>query len=66
MCVRGRVCSGHRHFVGAPGDVVVPPFDDDGVVALVIDGIGDVVQLVAHVFDIHLLTGGPGAVHSHH
>lgn len=54
------------HFVRAPGDVVVAPFDDDGVAALVLDGVGDVVELVAHVLDIYVLTGSMGSVHTHH
>lgn len=57
---------GCSHFVGAPGNVVVAPFDDDGVAALVLDGVGDVVELVAHVLDVHLLAGGVGSVHPHH
>ncbi|PWA24708.1 hypothetical protein CCH79_00010201 [Gambusia affinis] len=51
---------------GAPRDVIVAPFDDDGVTALVLDGVGDIVQLVAHVFDINLLAWRLGSVHAHH
>lgn len=57
---------GCNHFVRAPGDVVVAPFDDDGVAALVLHGVGDVIELVAHVLDIHLLAGSMGSVHAHH
>lgn len=57
---------GYSHFVWAPRDVVVTPFDDDSVAALVLDGVGDVIELVAHVFDIHLLAGSVGSVHAHH
>lgn len=57
---------GHNHFVRAPGDVVVAPFDDDGVAALVLDGVGDVIKLVAHVLDIHLLAGSMRSMHAHH
>lgn len=65
----GHWCSfflGYNHFVRAPGDVVVAPFDDDGVAALVFDGVGDVVELVSHVFHIHLLAGSMGSMHAHH
>lgn len=67
--VEARRCSlflRRNHFVRAPGDVVVAPFDDDGVAALVFDGVGDVVELLAHVLDIHLLAGSMGSVHAHH
>lgn len=57
---------GYNHFVRAPGDVIVAPFDDDGVAALVLDRVGDVIELVAHVLDIHLLTGSMGSMHAHH
>lgn len=57
---------GYNHFVGAPGDNVITPFDNDGVAALVLDGVGDVIELVAHVLDIHLLTGSMGSMHAHH
>ena len=57
---------GYSHFVGAPGDVVVTPFDDDSVAALVLDGVGDVIELVAHVLDVHLLAGSMGSMHAHH
>lgn len=62
----GQFSSGRHHFVRAAGDVVVAPLDDDGVAALVLDGVGDVVELVAHVLDVHLLAGGVGSVHAHH
>lgn len=58
--------SGYNHFERAPRDVVIAPFDDDGVAAHVLDGVGDVVELVAHVLDIHLLAGGMGSMHTHH
>lgn len=58
--------SGRYHFVRASRDVVVTPLDDDGVAALVLDGIGDIVKLVARVLDVHLLAGGVGSVHAHH
>lgn len=57
---------GCNHFVRAPGDVVITPFDDDRVAALVLDNVGDVIELVAHVLDIHLLTGSMGSMHTHH
>lgn len=57
---------GYNHFVRAPGDVVVAPLDDDGVAALVLDGVGDVIELVAHVLDIHLLARSLGSVHADH
>ena len=65
----GRRCSlflRRNHFERASGDVVVAPFDNDGVAALVFDGVGDVVELLAHVLDIHLLAGSMGSVHAHH
>lgn len=62
----GQFILGHSHFVGAPGDIVVTPFDNDGVAALVLDSVGDVVELVAHMLDIHLLAGGMRSMHSHH
>lgn len=58
--------SGRHHFVRAAGDIVVTPLDYDGVAALVLHGVGDVVELVASVLDVHLLTGGVGSVHPHH
>lgn len=42
---------------GTPGDVLVPPLDDEDVAALFFDGVRDVVHPVAHVFDVHLLAG---------
>lgn len=57
---------GYSHFIGAPRDVVVTPFDDDSVAALVLDSVGDVIELVAHVFDIDLLTRSMGSVHAYH
>lgn len=54
------------NFVGAPRDVVVTPFDDDGVTALVLDCVGDVILFVAHVLDIHLFTRSMGSVHTNH
>lgn len=63
---RGQFSSGRHHFVRAARDVVVAPLDDDGVAALVLDGVGDVVELVARVLDVHLLAGGVGSVHAHH
>lgn len=58
--------SGCNHFVRAPGDVVVSPFDDDRVAALVLDGVGDVIKLVSRVLDIHFLAGSMGSMHTHH
>lgn len=63
--LENRVISGHSYFEGATWDTVIPPLDDDGVVVLVFDSVGDVVQAVAHVFNVHLFTGRPGTVHSH-
>lgn len=57
---------GRNHFERAPGDVVVTPLHDDSVAALVLDGVGDVVKLVARVLDVHLLAGSVGSVHAHH
>lgn len=56
----------YNHFVGASRDVIVAPFDDDGVTALVLDGVGDIVELVAHVLDVHLLAGSMRSVHTNH
>ena len=57
---------GYSHFVGAPRDIVITPFNDDGVAALVLDGVGDVIELVTHVLDVHLLTGSMWSMHAHH
>lgn len=57
---------GRNHFERAPRDVVVTPLHDDGVAALVLDSVGDVVKLVARVLDIHLFAGSVGSVHAHH
>jgi len=54
------------HFVRAPGDVIVAPFDNDSITALVLDGVGDIVELVAHVLDIHLLAGSMWSMHAYH
>lgn len=54
------------HFVGTPGNTVITPFDDDLVATLVLDGVGDIIKLVAHMLDIHLLTGGMGSMNTHH
>lgn len=62
----GQFSSGRHHFVRAARDVVVAPLDDDGVAALVLDGVGDVVKLVARVLDVHLLARSVGSVHAHH
>lgn len=59
------VRSRHSYIEGAAGDTIVAPLDDNDVVSLVFDSVGDVVEAVAHVFDIHLFTWGRGAVHSH-
>lgn len=56
----------YSHFVRASWHVIVAPFHDDGVTALVLHGIGDVIELVAHVLDVDLLTGSMGSVHAHH
>lgn len=57
---------GRNHFVGATRDIVITPFDDDSVAALLLDSVGDVIQLVTHVLDKHLLTGGVRPMHTHH
>lgn len=57
---------GCNHFERAPRDVVVAPLDDDHVAALVLDAVGDVVKLVAHVLDVHLFAGSLGSMHAHH
>lgn len=57
---------GRDHLEGAPRDVIVAPFDDDSIAALVLDGVGDVVELVAHVLDVHLFAGSVWSVHAHH
>lgn len=54
------------HFVRTPGNIVITPFDDDLVATLILDGIGDVIKLVAQMLDIHLLTGGMGSMDAHH
>lgn len=51
---------------GTAGDVLVAPFDDEDVAALLFDGVGDVVHPVAHVFDVHLLAGRLRPVNAHH
>lgn len=51
---------------GAAGDVLLPPFDDEDVVALLLDRVGDVVHPVAHVFDVDLFTGGLWTMDPHH
>lgn len=51
---------------GTAGDVLIPPFDDEDVAALLFDGVGDVVHSVAHVFDVHLLAGRLWPVDAHH
>lgn len=56
----------YGHFVRAPRDVVIAPFDDNGVAALVLDSVCDIIELVAHVLYVHLLAGGMGTVHPHH
>lgn len=56
---------GH-HFVGTPGNIVIAPFDDDLVATLVLDGVGDIIKLVAHMLDIHFLTGGMGSMDAYH
>lgn len=57
---------GYNHFVGASGDIVISPFNNDSVAALVLDGVGDVIELVTHVLHIHLLAGSLWSVHAHH
>lgn len=57
---------GRDHFVWTPGNIVITPFDDDLVAALVLDGVGDIIKLVAHMLDIDLLAGGMGSVHAYH
>lgn len=54
------------HFVRAPRDVIVAPFDDDGITALVLDCVCDIIELVAHMLDVHLLAGSVGTMHTHH
>lgn len=61
-----QLISGYNHFVGAPRDTVVTPFNNDGVAALVLDGVGDIIELVPHVLDIHFLAGALRSVHTHH
>lgn len=54
------------HFERASGDAVIAPFDNDGITALVLDSVGDIIELVAHMFDIHLLTGSLGSMYTYH
>lgn len=54
------------HFVRTPGNIVITPLDDDLVATLVLDGVGDIIQLVAHMLDIHLLAGGVGSMNAYH
>lgn len=51
---------------GAAGDIFIPPFDDEDVVALFFDGVGDVVHPVAQMFNIDLFTRGLGSMYPHH
>ena len=51
---------------GTARDVLIPPFDDEDVAALLFDCVCDVVHLVAHVFDVHLLAGPLWTVNTHH
>lgn len=51
---------------GAAGDIFIPPFDDEDVVALFFDGVGDVVHPVAQVFNVYLFTRGLGSVYPYH
>lgn len=51
---------------GTAGDVLVPPLHDEDVAALFFDRVRDVVHPVAHVFDVHLLTGRLRPVDAHH
>lgn len=48
------------------GNILVSPLDNEDVAALLLDRVGDVVHPVAHVFDIHLLTGCFWSVNTHH
>ena len=63
--VRGIALS-HGDMEGAAGHHLVPPLDDEDVVSILLDGVGDVVHPVSHVFDVHFLTGRLGPVHTHH
>lgn len=51
---------------GTARDVLVPPFDDEDVAALLFDRVCDVVHPVAHVFDVDLLAGRLRPVNTHH
>lgn len=51
---------------GTARDILIPPFDNENVIALFFDGVCDIVHPVAHVFDIHLFTGGPRPVDANH
>lgn len=51
---------------GTARDVLVPPFDDEDVAALLLDRVRDVVHPVAHVFHVHLLAWRLGPVDPHH
>lgn len=56
----------YNHFVRASRDIIVAPFDDDSVTTLVLDGVGDVIELVTHVLDVDFLAGSVGSMHAHH
>lgn len=48
--------------VGAAGDVVIPPFDHQDVLSLLLQLVADVVHAIAQMFHQDLLTGDFGTV----
>lgn len=51
---------------GASWDVLIAPFHNEDVAALLFDCVGHVVHPVAHVLYIHLFTGCLWPVHTNH
>lgn len=60
LAVGGGVSDGQ--VVGAAGDVVVPPFDHQDVLSLLLQLVADVVHTVAQMFHQDLLAGDFGTV----
>jgi hypothetical protein len=50
----------HGDMKGATGDVLFPPLHSQNVIAPLLDDVGDVVLLLAHMLHGDLFTGGGG------